>query len=737
MSRRAQHSPIVAPPTRLVIHDFTYATGRMTESVPTGDGARRGRLFKGRVHLIVDADGSALGPTAAKLREAFVDFFHRDASGSITSTLRRAMQHLNELLLEENRRSVRAERSYATVACAVVRAADVYFAVAGRAFCYAVGPTGCERFGRGDPKAGDQPVHLLGQAEDIGVDMFHRPIGQLTGLILASSGIVDLGDGSFESALADDDERLVDLVRSLGARHRGRRRFSAAVLTFDGSEEDRPDRAQVSLPKPISTNVPGEGVASLRNRLFALPPRRVAAPDGDTPNGIGKRPIPRVRRYAKSHLVTESKQVAEQLESARRIGTSRPLEETTATWVEQQQQSRPPLEVILSLRLPPRVSRGVLVVLALAGLFYAGYIGIQVPVRLLRQGSEAAAAIEKLTQAEQRERDALAQPDPLVRRPLLGEAYQLASAAAAQRPDSPAIETAVARIQGEYQASTGVTTLEAPTHVVDLPTAGDQILLVDTDIFVLDRANGRVYSYLLNVDGSSAVSNPNPVLVRGGDHVGPATVGNLGGIAWMPAGGARKENGLLVLDTAGFLLEYEATRGLNLLALSNPESWSSVSQLRGYEGNLYALNRSSRKLIVYQPEQRGYDGASSDYFAATTTVDLSDAETFAVDQDLYLLHASGRIQRFTNGTSSAFADLPDAVTPSKPVGIATSESSVFVGDPTRSRVVQLSRSGVFERVLTVNDPMTLTSLRDLAISVDGKALFVLDGQAIYRFNLPG
>jgi hypothetical protein len=262
------------------------------------------------------------------------------------------------------------------------------------------------------------------------------------------------------------------------------------------------------------------------------------------------------------------------------------------------------------------------------------------------------------------------------------------------------------------------------------------MVLIDTDLFVLDRTNGRVYSYLLNVDRTSATSTTNPVLTRTGDHVGPATVGTLDGIAWMPAGGGRKESGLLVLDTAGFLLQYEATSGLSLLALGNPEYWSSGAQLRGYGGSLYVLSQGARKLTVFQPRQTGYDGNASNYFAPSTSVDLTDAESFAVDQALFLVHASGRIERFDDGKASAFAGPPDDLAPRNPVGIATSDSSVFVGDPSHDRVIQVSRSGAFERALSADDPTILSNLRDLALSADGKALFVLSGSSIYRFTLP-
>jgi hypothetical protein len=75
--------------------------------------------------------------------------------------------------------------------------------------------------------------------------------------------------------------------------------------------------------------------------------------------------------------------------------------------------------------------------------------------------------------------------------------------------------------------------------------------------------------------------------------------------------------------------------------------------------------------------------------------------------------------------------------PRNPVGLATSEASIFVGDPARGRIIQVSRSGAFERALSTDDPSVLGNLRDLALSPDGTALFVLSGQTIYHFFLPG
>jgi hypothetical protein len=76
------------------------------------------------------------------------------------------------------------------------------------------------------------------------------------------------------------------------------------------------------------------------------------------------------------------------------------------------------------------------------------------------------------------------------------------------------------------------------------------------------------------------------------------------------------------------------------------------------------------------------------------------------------------------------------MTPRNPVGIASTDSSIFIGDPAASRIIQVDRAGNFQRALSADDPSPLSNLRDLAVTPDGKALFVLSGQSIYRFELP-
>jgi hypothetical protein len=381
--------------------------------------------------------------------------------------------------------------------------------------------------------------------------------------------------------------------------------------------------------------------------------------------------------------------------------------------------------------------RAILTIALVIALFAVGYFAVVVPAGIIRNSQQYANAVGTLTQAEQAERQALDQNDPLVRRHLLDEANQLVGQALAERPGSPVFTTAATRINREYQEATGTIPLAAPQRVVDLATPGDQLVLHGNNLYVLDRANSRLYLYLLDVDGTSAQSSPSPVLIRAGDRIGPITIGKLTRITWIPAGGTRTTAALLVLDSRGGLVQHEPIGGLSYLALADQSSWADVNALGGYGGNLYALSTVHQSLVWLPPQPKGFDGPVYNYFEPSTTVDLSDASGFAIDSELFLAHASGQIQSFTEGKANDFTGAPADLAPKPPVGLAVSSSHVFVGDPKRSRIVQLSRQGEYQRALSDGDGVpVLAELRDLAVADDGQSLYVLGGSTVYRFVLP-
>ncbi len=776
--------------------EFQYANGRWNERPATVAPAPRRKGRKGQLYVLADAEGRWSSEIADEVRDAVADYFYGDASGSLTSALVRAIQTVNQELFEENERSIRAERHYATVCCVVLRGDDVYFALAGRGLSYLIRSDAGERFGRGDLRPGERPVSLIGQSEEVDVELHHRTLQQPGAIILASSGLLDLIGNDSREALRGRPDQIVDGIRAVGREHRGKRPFRALVIVPGGlatEETDLPAQHADSstngvqmVPRRSSTDdIPVEIATWLEgrprsgSRVGPRGPADVGRPDAPVNSPRPSRsaqlehPSPRwPRRVAApgepllddrkptapvGRLATDSRGAAvEPLRSVSRGNTSpeptlspgatKPAPASShaspASTLEDDELDSLPAEADHSwlaglLAFPEDPRRILLALILVLALFAIGYVGVLIGARILQGGAPYTAAMSNLTRAQQREGEAMGQSDPLVRRHLLQEADQLARQALTAQPDNPLAITVAARIQREYRAASGIVDLPEPTPVVGLPAPADQIIVNDTDLYVLDRTNSRLYRYLLGADGAMALSGSNPVLVQQGDRIGAATVDHLSSMAWLPSRDATPTGSLAVLDAAGFLIQYDPVHGLSTVSLRDPGSWAGVKAIGGSLDHLLALNPTQQTLASFPSQDGSFDGPVYSYFAPDVSVNLSNAVDLAIQgNDLYLLHANGQLQRFRDGKPIDFSNPPSDVLPAHPTGLALGDNSLFLADAEHSRIIQLSRSGTYQRQLTDREDSTILSqARSIALGADQSVLYVLADAKIYRYSL--
>ncbi|HUX86176.1 MAG TPA: hypothetical protein VMW65_04165, partial [Chloroflexota bacterium] len=615
--------------------EFAYTDGHVAERRLPLIAVPRGKQRKGQIYVLIGTEGPAGDSFVEYLRKQIADFFYRDPSRSLTSSLVRAIQRTNEELFADNERAIRTDRQYATVVCVVLRGEDAYFALVGRAAAFLVCSNACERFGRGDPRPGERPVELLGQLDEIDVELHHRPFVGDAAVVLTTSGLLDLLEPAPEVSLRCDPERLVATMRRLSEEGGGRRAFRSLVVAPEESGDDVSDdsdlddepppvsrrgrrelpdqnghdrRLPFSLPRSRRSPEPESPRPQIASERIDLPRRsgqaipKTRSSPGVTPNweSPGREPMPRSLPLVGSSVIrrrsdrfdedsasfpdvsVESRQRTRSAKSDRRptpaiLAFEPEPEERLPTARRRPRRSMPRLNVIGILTgLIKKVTiswRAVLVAALVVALFFLGYVIFLIPARILQGGASYTNAMARLSQAQQLEQQALGQSDALVRRHLLEEAEVLSQAALSAQPNDNAVVTVSARIEKEYRSATGITDLPAPTRVVQLPTVADEIVRNGNDVYVLDRTNSLVYKYLLNADGTQILPAQSPTLVRKGDHIGAVTVGQLSHIAWMPAGSARAVPALLALDTAGFLVEYDPTHGLTTQRLRSSDSW--------------------------------------------------------------------------------------------------------------------------------------------------------------------
>ena len=263
------------------------------------------------------------------------------------------------------------------------------------------------------------------------------------------------------------------------------------------------------------------------------------------------------------------------------------------------------------------------------------------------------------------------------------------------------------------------------------------IIAKNIDVYVLDRSLDRVYKHLLDDTMHNLQElGVDPVLLRKGDQRGPIVVGELVDMAWVKAEGGRQTDNLLILESGGSLLEYEPLQGIRVLPMGGRDKWIQPQILGSYKGNVYLLDSSLNQILRYEPN---YDGVPEDYFAAPGVVDLAGVVDMAIDGQVYILYADGRILKFVGGEQVPF-EITGLYEPlQNPTAIFTNEETEFlyIADRGNKRILQLTKAGNLQRQLkTFEGSNAFDELKSLYAIERFHLLYFLSGDTLYVTNIP-
>ncbi len=253
------------------------------------------------------------------------------------------------------------------------------------------------------------------------------------------------------------------------------------------------------------------------------------------------------------------------------------------------------------------------------------------------------------------------------------------------------------------------------------------------NLYVLDKGDQKVYKFVLNPKGNGVMTGGDSVLLRKGDQVGGVVVGELVDIAWVPAGGTRQTATLVILESGGSLIQYDVTKGLSVLPVKDANTWRRAQATGGYGGNFYVLDNLASSILRYRPTTRGYDDAPSAYLQ--TKVELTSAVDMAIDGDIFVLMVNGQIVWLSGGRPQQFALQGLDAPLSAPVAIFTNDGSqsLYVADPTNTRVVKLSKQGVLQKQFVFED---FARLRGVFADEKKLSLYVTSGNKLLHLVLP-
>ncbi len=702
-------------------------------------GRLRGNSPKGDLFVVVEVCGiSGDSSNGSGLDRALAETIRNtyyESAGSITASLRHALQAANDRLLEEAYRQTGGAALLGGATAMAVRGEDVFIASTGPSVAFAVTRGVAARFPDASPwldmaSAQATAAPALGRRATLDVQLYH---------VRAEPGdILILGDNRFAARASSlQVEKAVAFQGVEGAltnlgKLTGGHNCTALVVEI---QVKKPEAAP-SRPTPpareaeravrhdatrVAVAPAGEGHIQNAQRRVDLGQLSRAVPLGRWLGTLGKGLLA-LLMVVWTGLRTLISRVLPGQEHE--VTARRPAAGGQARRVQ-----APPL--------PQRALRTIAFAIPAGVLLVVGLIYWQQGVA---RESEFKGLLEQAQAAYQQSLNT----DDANARTLLAQAEAKLTQSETIKANEPAIgqlRESIAKQKDKVDRVERLYWVGKLHGYDDAATMLRRVIVNGLDVYVLDTGADQVYHHRMDEAGDALTPDQgDPVLARRGQQVDTAVVGELIDMTWMPAGGNRQTSDLLILESGG-LLEYNPSWGLASTQIGNRDTWALPAAVASFFGNFYILDPQASQILRYLPGDQGYTNAAEHYFPSDAKVDLAGAVDMAIDGSVYVLYADGTVRKFEGGSAVDFkmSDLDRPL--NRPTAIFAAPDDVaryiYIADAGNRRVVQLNKDGHFVRQFKPRDENTVDFDTLQSIFVDeltGK-LYFLTSHGLYIANI--
>lgn len=696
-----------------------------------------------RFAMMLDLVGPAPSRLYRELRAAAAQAFW-STPGSPIAALRRAVMAANRSLLRFNRQVPSESRCGGHLACAALRADEVFLAYVGRAGSWIISTDG-------DEQHPAQPLAPLGLRPYAEVAIAYIPIRPGMTLLLSTQSLLgQVTPDALSQVLRRREEDLLDGLEQLA----GDEPLTALVLRWPPEEPPPPpsqpsprrrrappapppeipsglppppEEKKTSAEFPVGEPTPGESVGEETKTEVAEPaiapwemelppqPSRPLSPLGGAAGGA----IAQMgRRWVKGAAAVGGGTVRSISAVGRGLGAVAftgyrgmgLLLRRALPGPERRRTALPRTSRPVPHENPRRMAALAIIILILVAL--TALIAWLRYGQDLRRGQALSQAHEHLRAAQQ-----ALHPD-VVRSHW--EAV-LALTADDEDPEARALRT-LAR-----------DTLDRMDGVLRV----DPVLLADLDIPIV---RNRLVVWEQSVAVLEGERQVRRILLSGEQEVfslpgSPALID----IARNQPGPGHPASVLLILDAEGHLWAFDSRWSeARPVALSAVPGGHNPAAMAVYGGRLYLLDPAAGQIWRYLPQNGGFGGEAEPYFSSEAPP-LSGARDMAVDGNIYVLFEDGEVARYLEGRAMPFA--VTHVPPPSPRFVALAvdpdltNGPVYLADGASDRIVLLRETGTFCAQLR-SPAEEFQGLQALTISETGDTLFVLAQGKIYRVAIP-
>lgn len=257
--------------------------------------------------------------------------------------------------------------------------------------------------------------------------------------------------------------------------------------------------------------------------------------------------------------------------------------------------------------------------------------------------------------------------------------------------------------------------INRPTQFSAVTRFGERLFVLDAPRAVLAVRPGE---------------GPELLLERGGNKAGQ-TVGDLAYLV-------TTTDGVVSIDSTGHYWFLTADNTMRAGRLPGSAAWQRVLGFETYQVNLYAVDTGANQLLRWKPTALGtYALPPDEWFGTSVPAEIVTALDLAIDGDIFVLAAAGGITRYRTGEPRPFTlqGLERPLQNPQAITTGVSINSLYIVDTGNDRIVQVAKSGQFEREL-VGAASPDETIRDVWVDEAGNRIFVLTEQRLSEYVLP-
>ncbi len=307
------------------------------------------------------------------------------------------------------------------------------------------------------------------------------------------------------------------------------------------------------------------------------------------------------------------------------------------------------------------------------------------------------------------------------------------------RPDDAQLAQLTSRYQAVLDKVDKVTPLYGILPLYSFQQVGHSAAstLVNGDsLFVLDRGRGEVNRFALSPLGDSVTFDK--AVVRKGDQLDNQAVGDLLDMTWAEAAGPNQRSKLVALDASRGLVGYDSTWGTVRLPLGGSSKLVRPQRLASYSGNLYVADPGASQIWRFRPGANGYEDEPEAYFVEGKPVDLTGMQAMAIDGNIWLLYADGRLLKFFQGEQRSFEiqGVPGGLSAPTALAVPLEGDLLYILDAGNGRIVEVTKEGAFTRQFRPRESAFLRSARSMYLNEALGKLYLVTPDQLYVADVP-